>query len=91
MSVRHDILSVLHRRGEGYEAATLIRHLFADVISSQIDLLVIDGIIFNEPIGLRIKPLAFIFTVGADPFHVVVFHSSVTIFSSFLSPFEHLD
>jgi hypothetical protein len=67
-----------------------IDDVLAEVEAAEVDLLVVDGFVLEQPVGRIVVPFAFGGAVLSDPLQLVVSHFLVVLFLGLGTPFQHL-
>ena len=89
-SIAEDSLGVFEGGSEGGNLAALVGDFLADVVASEVDLLIVDGVALDEPVGGVVEPLALVLAVGGDPVEIVVGDVAVSLLPRFLPPLQNL-
>ncbi len=63
-SIVKNSLCILHGRGERYDFTTPISDFLADVVSSQVNLLIVNCIVIDKPISRVVVSLSLILAMG---------------------------
>lgn len=89
-SIAEDSLGVFEGGSEGGNFGALVGDLLADVVASEVDLLIVDGVALDEPVGGVVEPFSLVLAVGGDPLKIVVGDVAVSLLPRFLPPLQNL-